>query len=224
LVELKQKNPGIKTLISVGGWTLSDPFSQMAADPFSRQNFIQQVISFCDQYQFDGIDLDWEYPGFAEHSGRPEDKQNFTILLKDLYAEAKNHKPPLLVTIAAPTSPSHYNNIEADQIHHYLDWINIMAYDFYGAWKGGEDSVTNHQTPLYSTQIGNPQFNADSAVNFYLSQGVPEGKLVLGLPLYGRSYAGVSPSVDGLFQDNGCCFESSYTSFPAQWEPGHLNH
>ena len=85
-----------------------------------------------EKYDFDGIDIDWEYPGFAEHSGRPKDKENFTLLLKELYEAAKAHQPPLLVTIAAPAGPSHMKNMELEGIHNYLDWINIMTYDFHG--------------------------------------------------------------------------------------------
>lgn len=198
LVELKQQNPSLKTLISVGGWTLSDTFSQMAAHPSTRQNFIQQIMAFCEKYQFDGIDIDWEYPGFADHNGRPEDKQNFTQLLMELYQAAKAHNPPLLVTIAAPAGPTHYQNMEVSEIHHYLDWLNLMGYDFHGPWQGSEDNVTNHQAALYATQEGNPQFNVDSAVKYYLSQGFPPEKIVVGMPLYGRSYTGVASTTDGL--------------------------
>lgn len=195
LKELKEKHPHLKTLFSVGGWTLSDAFSALAASQEARQNFIQQCISFCEKYGFDGVDIDWEYPGFAEHSGRPEDKQNFTILLKELDQAVKAHHPPLLVTIAAPAGPWHYKNMEVDIIHQYLDWINIMGYDFHGPWGGEEDGMTHHHAALYPSEKGNPLLNVDSAVNYYLLQGVPHHKLVVGMPLYGRSYAGA----DGLY-------------------------
>jgi chitinase len=116
LKELKEKNPHLKTLFSVGGWTLSDTFSALAASKQARQNFIQQCITFCEKYGFDGVDIDWEYPGFAEHNGHPEDKENFTLLLKELDQAAKAHEPPLLVTIAAPAGPWHYKNMEVDVI------------------------------------------------------------------------------------------------------------
>ncbi len=190
LTELKKQNPHLKTLFSVGGWTLSDPFSEMAASPKARENFIRQALEFCEKYDFDGIDIDWEYPGYAEHSGRSEDTKNFTLLLSELYAAAKAHEPPLLVTIAAPAGPWHYKNMELGLIHQYLDWMNLMGYDFHGPWGGSEDSITNHHSPLYPTEQGDPQFNVDSAVKYYLLAGVPSEKLVLGMPLYGRSYAG----------------------------------
>lgn len=195
LAELKKNHPHLKTLFSVGGWTLSDPFSEMAAHSNSRKNFVRQCLEFCEKYHFDGIDIDWEYPGFAEHHGRPEDKENFTKLLKELHQAAKTHEPPLLVTIAAPAGPLHYQNMEVGIIHRYLDWINLMGYDFHGPWGGGEDEITNHHSALYPAEKGNPLYNVDSAVSYYLSEGVPHSKIVVGMPLYGRSYS----RAEGLF-------------------------
>ncbi len=199
LYDLKQAHPQLKTLISIGGWTLSDTFSAMAASPTARANFAQKCVEFCKKYNFDGVDLDWEYPGFAEHNGRPEDKHNFTLLLQTVSAALKAQNPPLLLTIAAPAGPNHYNNMEVDLIHPYLDWINLMCYDFHGPWGGEEDAVTNHLSALMPSQVGNNQFNVAATVNFYLSKGVPSQKLVLGIPLYGRSYANANSTPTGLF-------------------------
>lgn len=198
LDDLKQQYPQLKTLASVGGWTLSDTFSQVAADPNKRQCFIQSCLQFCDTYNFDGIDIDWEYPCFADHGGHPEDKQNYTLLLSELYKAAKGHQPPLLISIAAPAASNHYLDIEVALIHPYLDWINLMCYDFHGPWPSS-DPVTNHHSALYQTQEGDPSLNVDSAITYYLQQGVPREKIVVGMPFYGRSFAGAN----GLF--------SSYT-------------
>lgn len=197
LSALKRANPHLKTLFSVGGWTLSTTFSALAANPEARHNFVEQCIAFCDKYDFDGIDIDWEYPCFKEHKGHPEDKVNFTLLLGELHAAAKRHSPQLLVTIAAPAGPHHYRNIEVNKIHRYLDWINLMCYDFAGA---GWSDKTNHHAALYPTQEGDPLFNGDATVSYYLDQGVPKEKIVLGMPLYGRSFITASSgSPDGLF-------------------------
>lgn len=199
LYDLKQKYPRLKTLISIGGWTLSDTFSQLADNPQARKNFAQNAVNFCKQYDFDGVDIDWEYPCYAEHSGRPQDKVNFTLLLEELSRAAKAQNPPLLVTIAAPAGYWHCENIEVANIHPYLDWINLMTYDFHGAWGGAQDSVTNHNAPLYATVQGDPKLNVHTAVEYYLAQGVPSEKIVLGMPLYGRSFGGVSSDSSGLF-------------------------
>lgn len=197
LTQLKKKYPHLKTMASIGGWTLSDNFSNMAANPQARQNFVKNCVQFCDQYQFNGIDLDWEYPGFAEHSGRPEDKVNFTLLLKELHAALKKHSPQLLLSIAAPAGPWNCANIEIEKIHQYLDHINLMCYDMHGPWGG--DDITNHHSPLYATKEGNPELNVDSVIKHYLSKGVPAKKIILGMPLYGRSFAKASATKTGLF-------------------------
>lgn len=198
LTELKQKHPHLKTLISIGGWTLSDPFSVMAANPSARRHFVEKSIEFCRRYNFDGIDIDWEYPGYAEHSGRPEDSHNFTLLMAELYAAAKAQNPPLLVTFAGPAGPHHMNNIELDHIHQYVDWVNVMAYDFHGPWGGG-DPITNHNAPLYAPKEGDPRLCVEAAVVHYISKGFPPEKIVLGMPLYGRTFAKANSTPTGLF-------------------------
>jgi len=199
LYDLKKKYPHLKTLISIGGWTLSDTFSQMAESPDARKNFAKKAVEFCKKYDFDGIDIDWEYPCFTEHQGRPQDKINFTLLLAELHAAAKSASPKLLVTIAAPAGSGNYNNMEVSKIHRYLDWINLMTYDMHGPWPDSENNITNHQSALYPAKKGNPELSIESVVRFYLSQGVPPEKLVLGMPLYGRTFANAKATSTGLF-------------------------
>lgn len=187
--DLKKKHPHVKTLISIGGWTLSDTFSVMAANPVARANFAKNAVTFCQKYDFDGIDIDWEYPCFAEHSGRPQDKENYTLLLAELHKAAKTASPALLVTIAAPAGQSHYRNMEVNKIHQYLDWINLMTYDLHGPWGDYDNQVTNHQAALFPPAFADPSLCISAAVQHYLNQGVPPEKLVLGMPLYGRVFA-----------------------------------
>ncbi|MBA3721504.1 MAG: glycoside hydrolase family 18 protein [Parachlamydiaceae bacterium] len=191
LADMKKKHPHLKTLISIGGWTLSDTFSELASNPKARKNFAKNIVKFCKQYEFDGVDLDWEYPGFADHSGRPEDKKNFTLLLAEIHTAIKAVNPPLLLTIAAPAGPFHYKNMEVAHIHKYLDWLNLMTYDFHEPWPNSDTTVTNHNAPLYPPEHGPSSFAASEAINYYLSQGVPPEKLLMGLALYGRSFSGV---------------------------------
>ena len=199
LYNLKQEHPHLKVLISIGGWTLSNDFSAMANDPQARANFIQSCIQFCETYDcFDGIDIDWEYPCYAEHNGHPYDKENFTYLLQELNTALKAHDPPLLLTIAAPAGPWHYANIEVNTIHQHLDWINLMTYDMSGAW----DPQTGHQSALYPPAQGNPDLCVDSTVGYYIGQGVPADKLVVGIPLYGRSFASALSTPDGLYSSH----------------------
>lgn len=128
--------------------------------------------------------------------------QNYTLLmaefrrqLDELEAQADQH---YLLTIAAPASPDTYANVELAGISRHLDWLNLMAYDFHGSW----DKVTNCHSALYATAAdpGPDSLNVHAAVQGYLAAGVPADKIMLGLPFYGRGWAGV-PDVDhGLYQ------------------------
>lgn len=195
LYHIKQKWPDLKILISIGSEAFSKSFSPMANDPIARTNFVKNAIQFSKQYHFDGIDIDWEFPGAQGNEEGIRDKENFTLLMAELYHAAKDEETPLLVSIAAPATPAHYMNIEISKIHNYVDWINLMAYDFHGPDMNSDNFITNHQAPLYSSKAGNQELNVDSAVRYYLEQGVPSRKLVLGISLEGHAYANAS----GLF-------------------------
>ena len=211
LGQLKEKYPHLKALISVGGWTWSGSFSDVALTDASRQQFVKSCIDrfLVGRYDgiFDGIDIDWEFPvsgGMPKNVARPEDKHNYTLLMAEFRRQfdelAAQTGRQYLLTIAAPAGPDVYANIELKEISASLDWLNLMAYDFHGRW----DKVTNFHAPLYATAAdpGPEGLNADAAVQAYLEAGVPAAKVVLGVPFYGRGWAGV-PDVDGgLYQPN----------------------
>jgi chitinase len=211
LRKLKEKHPHLKVLISIGGWTWSDHFSDAARSTGSRKDFVQSCRElYFQEYPglFDGVDIDWEFPvngGIQE--GRPEDRRNFTLLLDELRQQLDEQGDRdgkrYLLTIAAPAGPRVYANLELERIHPYLDWINLMTYDFHGVW----DSVTNFNAPLYkssgdpaSDPITRDQLNADAAVRAYLQAGIPSQKIVLGAPFYGRGWGGVPDREHGLYQ------------------------
>ncbi len=219
---LKEEHPHVKTLISVGGWTWSGLFSEVALTASRRQAFAASCVQFMIQYGFDGVDLDWEYPvsgGLASNITRPQDKQNYTLLLQEMRAQLDAQGAldgrHYLLTIAAPAGPTTYANIELGLVHQYLDWLNIMAYDLHGSWS----PLTNFHNGLYAASgdpSSNPvvatQFNVDSAVQAYLAAGVPANKVVLGCPFYGRGWSGVGPTNNGLWQP--------FTGVPqGTWEP-----
>jgi chitinase len=206
---LKKNHTGLKTLVSVGGWTLSGEFSDVAFSDVSRQKFARSCVAFIKKYGFDGVDIDWEYPGgggLAGNRSRKEDTVNFTLLLAELRKQFEaagqgDHKHYLL-TIAAPAGASTMAHIQVDKIHPYLDWLNVMTYDFHGGW----DKTTGFNAPLYPVTSGpdahglGTKLNADSAIKSYLAAGVPPEKLVLGVPFYGRAWGGVKTVDNGLFQ------------------------
>jgi GH18 family chitinase len=189
---------GVKLLPSIGGWTLSNHFPAIAADPVKRQQFAQSCVQLIQAFGFDGIDLDWEYPGYAAHNGTPQDKANFTLLLQEIRTAIDTYgasvSKPMLLTIAVGASPENMGHVEWDNIIPIVDIINVMSYDFFGSW----DPVSNHNAPLFAPQTGNPDFNVSSAViNLLTVHNVPAGKIVVGFAFYGRSF--ITQGAPGLF-------------------------
>ena len=184
---LKDEFPHVKTFISIGGWTWSAYFSNIALTAYSRATFAASCVDFIQEYEFDGVDLDWEYPvsgGLPTNIYRPEDKENFTLLLEELRYQL-DQAVGYLLTIAAPASSIIQDNLEIDVIHQYLDWINVMTYDFHGPWGDPQmDPVTHFNTPLYvaaSDPLVEPfhsDFNLSAAIQGYLYAGVPEEKQI----------------------------------------------
>lgn len=224
LNKLKQINPNLKTIISVGGWTWSNRFSDVAATAATRETFANSAVDFLRKYNFDGVDLDWEYPvsgGLDGNSKRPQDKQNYTLLLSKIReklnaAEAVDGKDYLL-TIASGASPTYAANTELANIASIVDWINIMTYDFNGGWQ----KISAHNAPLYNdpaaASAGVPDastFNVAAGAQGHLDAGVPASKLVLGVPFYGRGWDGCTQSNNGQYQ--ACSGGSSVGT----WEAG----
>ena len=201
LKKLKAQNPHLVTMISVGGWTLSGRFSDLAMTSATRQKFAASAVAFIRKYGFDGVDIDWEYPGgggLPANVSRPADRENFTSLLTELrrqlaeatIADGRRY----YLSIAAPAGLDKIANLEPSKIAGVLDWINVMTYDLHGAW----EVQTNHQAALAG--LSNDSLTVKAAASAYLAAGVPRDKLVVGLPFYGRSWKGVGPTNQGLNQ------------------------
>ena len=204
LNELKSINPELKILISVGGWTWSGNFSDMALTKANRQKFIESSIEFIQKHRLDGIDLDWEYPGLPGmgNTHRKKDKKNFTRLLKqfrksldDLGNTGQKH---YLLTIAAGAFEDYLNHTEMKKAQKYLDFVNIMTYDFTGAW----NPKTGHHSNLYASSFDPEGNSCNKAVSMFMQRGVPAEKIVLGVPFYGRGWQNVNPQQNGLYNDS----------------------
>ncbi|KAM3516743.1 hypothetical protein NHJ13051_009628 [Beauveria bassiana] len=183
---LKKQHRHLKVMLSIGGWTWSKNFPATASSASTRKTFAQSAVGLMKDWGFDGIDIDWEYPEDATQA------QDMIFLLQavrdelDSYASqhAKHHH--FLLSIAAPTGAKEYKKLKLAELGQVLDYINLMAYDFAGAWS----NATGHGANLYNN-TENPAatpFNTQDAVDAYINGGVPVNKLVLGMPLYGRSF------------------------------------
>jgi len=178
----------VKLLPSVGGWTLSDNLPSIAADPVKRANFAQSCVELIQAFNFDGIDLDWEYPGYAEHGGTPQDITNFTLLLQEIRIAIDNYgvsvNKTMLLTIAVGAAQDRMDDVEWQEVSQTVDIINLMSYDFFGAW----DANTNHNSPLHAPAIGDPTFNIAAAVDKLVNDyHVSPQKITVGVAFYGRT-------------------------------------
>jgi chitinase len=226
LVKLKQHNPKLQVLVSIGGWAGSHDFSDVALTPESRLKFADSAVAFMKQYHLDGVDIDWEFPVHGGDDGnvrRPEDKENYTWLFHALRdrldaAGAKDNRHYLL-TAAIGNNAQFLKDTEMDKVAQILDWANIMTYDFSGAW----NPYAGHHAPLYDDanirHAGGDThaLSVDFIVSETLKAGVPPAKLVLGVPFYGYSWKQCGASNNGQLQD--CHGKGRGT-----WEDGVLDY
>ncbi|CAK1593261.1 unnamed protein product [Parnassius mnemosyne] len=181
LVALKNRYPHLKVTIAIGGWNEgSNKFSVMAASPENRAKFIKSVLVFLDVYKFDGLDLDWEYP--ATRDGRPIDKANFVLLVKEL-KDAFESKGYLLTAALGAGKATMEAAYELHKLSLYLDFIHMMCYDYHGTW----DGVVGANAPLRGTS-DDDELSVEFTIKYLLAKGISPYKMVLGLPLYGRNF------------------------------------
>ncbi len=202
---LKAKNPRLKTLISIGGWTWSERFSNVALTAERRTAFAKSVAAFIKKYGLDGVDIDWEYPvngGEADNVERAADKQNFTLLMAQLRAtldaQGKADGKSYLLSFAGGADTAYCNNVEMSKLSKYVNFAMVMTYDMHGSF----DDYTDLNAPLYGTTEPSPNrvWSCDQAVNAWIKAGFPKSKLVMGVPFYGRKYTGVTGGGKGIFR------------------------
>jgi chitinase len=174
--------------LAIGGWSFgTQKFKDISSTRYARQTFIYSAIQFLRKRNFDGLDMDWEYPKGSD------DKKNFVLMLKELKeafdAEAQEvKKPTLLLSAAVPVGPDNVKSgYDVPAVAGYLDFINLMAYDFHGKW----EKETGHNAPLYSPSTDSEwrkQLSVDNAAKMWVKLGAPKEKLVIGMPTYGRTF------------------------------------
>ena len=243
--KLKGNNPALKTLLSIGGWSINSGddqpnpgnphpygpytyrlFSHMAASSAGRTQFISSAIAYAQKYSFDGIDIDWEYPGYLSRGGAPDDLANFLSLAQEFRASVPSG---FLLTMAAPAIvptgvPQQYHDDPQSyftwlaQCAIQFDWLNVMTYDFHGAF----DPITGVNAPLLHDSVPGGPFSISNTIAAYLSANIPKEKIVLGMPIYGRSF-----SVTGGLTESDHSYGKPATAAapgPATATPGVLSY
>jgi len=249
LMALKQRNPDLKILPSVGGWTLSDPFYAFT-EKANRDVFVASMKKFLKTWKFyDGIDIDWEFPGGAGASptlGDPvKDGPAYVALMQELRAmldglEAETGRT-FELTSAIGTGYDKIEDVDYADAAQYMDYIFAMTYDFFGGW----NNVTGHQTGLncgshisadecQGTGLDNegnprkgPAYSITNAVDLLLAQGVAAKQIVVGTAMYGRGWEGVSPD-NATILDNPMTAPGTGkltgTSAQGVWEAGVIDY
>jgi len=180
---------GVRVLLSIGGWDDSGTFPAVASDPAHRARFARACAGAILRYGFDGIDIDWEYPGFAEHNGSPADSGNFPLLLgtlRDTLSRlGRSMGRHLALSAAVPATEAHARLMAIGRSAETLDFLNVMTYDLYGTW----DTRAYHNAPLYAGPGGDSARSVDGAFRLYhVTYGVPARRINLGVPFYGHTF------------------------------------
>ncbi|KAM0339227.1 hypothetical protein ACHAPU_011029 [Fusarium lateritium] len=212
----KQSHRHLKVLLSIGGWTWSTNFPSAAGTPENRARFAKSSVTLMKDWGFDGIDVDWEYPEDDTEA------TNFDLLLQTIRDEldtyANQHAPGhrFTLSIAAPAGRDNYEKLHLTNIGKIVDQINLMSYDYSGSW----DRTSGHNANLFPYRHSANDFNTDEAANAYLDAGIPADKIVLGMPIYGRSFegnSGLGESYSGVGQGS---WEKGVWDYKALPKPG----
>ena len=203
--KLEAQFPETSFMISIGGWSQSANFRSVAQTEEARARFAASVVEFVRRWHFDGVDIDWEFPGLVRQpdtvdnpndQGTPgaDDSEGelFTLLLKSLREalDQAGSEDGTYYQLSAAVSANKglIDKTNPQEYSQYLDFVNLLTYDLHGAW----ENTTNHQTALYSrSDAGVPTLSIDDAVRYFISKGVPSSKVVIGAAFYSRGWQGV---------------------------------
>lgn len=214
MVRMKSQNKNLKVLLSLGGWGGCAPCSDAFSTDEGRKTFAASVKELADFFGTDGIDLDWEYPaisGFPGHTFKPEDKDNFTALVKDLKSSLGKKS---IVTFAAGGFEKFLKeSIDWKAVMPFVDYVNLMTYDL----TSGFSVVTGHHTPLFSNPA--QKESGDNCVQWLINNGVKRSKLILGAAFYTRMWENVAPTNNGLYQSGKFKGALSYSRFSRLFTP-----
>ncbi|KAL1603316.1 Chitinase 4 [Nothophoma quercina] len=212
LYKLKQQNRNLKTILSVGGWSYRENFKTALATNATRYRFAESSLKLIADLGLDGFDIDWEYPEDATDAANLVETVKLCRSFYDAYAAEHANGYHFDLDISAPAGPLRYNVLPIAAMDKYVDSWHLMAFDYQGP---GFSNFTGHLSNVYESK-SNPiatDFNTAQAIDHYKSQISSSRKIVLGMPLYGRSFANTA----GLGQKfNG--------SGDGTWEAGVLDY
>ena len=209
LIDVAAHFPHLKLMFAIGGWENSQYFSDVARNPDKRLKFMASVLKIIDTYGFDGVDLDWEYPvtGGAQE-GIPDDKQNYVLLMQELrlvlsqYQREQDREEQYLISFAGAAGAWTLDpGFDLPELLRYADWVNVMTYDYFGAWESKWGAYTGTPAPLHFAMP--PRFsgktNVDFTIKYYVCHLKNPHQINMGLPFYGRFWRNVGELIDPKF-------------------------
>ncbi|EFA06698.1 putative chitinase 2-like Protein [Tribolium castaneum] len=196
LVSLKQQNPDLKLLLSMGGWNEgSTTYSEVAKNPGKRATLVTSVLSFLKENNFDGFDLDWEYPGQRD-GDEANDPDNFITLLGELKSALNAQGYLLSAAVSGGTGSIDISYPNAKAVSDNLDMINVMTYDYHGDW----EQWVGQNAPLYASHLDqDPDLNVAAGIQYWIDLGADPKKINIGIGTYGRSFTLADPSNTELY-------------------------
>lgn len=236
---VKSIKQDLSVFVSIGGWSFSDNntatqplFGEISADAAKRKKFANNVVHFMRQYGtylivqclppmshgtdypnpgFDGVDLDWEYPGAGDRGGKPEDTKNYVLLVKTLRETFDSSGSTFGLTFTAPASYWYLRWFDLPGMAKYVDWINVMTYDLHGVW--------DSENPIGSIVQGHTNLTEiKTALELYWRAEITPAQLVLGFGFYGRSFTLEDPKCT----KPGCPFSGASDAGPCSNTGGML--
>lgn len=214
MVSLKKRNPDLKVMIAMGGWSACPNCSEVFSRNDGRKTFAKTTKELLDFLQADGIDIDWEYPavlGYPGHRYTVDDKHNFTLLIKEL--RKKLGKKTEISFAAGGTKNCIDSCFEWDEVIPLVNRVNLMSYDLVS----GYATTSGHHTPLYSTP--QQELSTDYAIKALKAYGVPNHKIALGAAFYGRVFTNSTDANQGLYQPTKFAYGVSFKQFKDKFSP-----
>ncbi|KAM5362792.1 hypothetical protein ACJZ2D_012324 [Fusarium nematophilum] len=204
LAQLRQSNPDLKLFISVGGWAFNDgstndTFSSMVASEAHMRTFITSLVSFMNTYNFDGVDIDWRYPGAAARGGNADDTQNLVGFARNLQMALRTNGQRNGFSMTVPAVYSYLQHFDLQGLSKYVNWFNVLSFDLHGAFNS-PDTWINNQLNAHTnlTEISN-------VMDLIWRSSVPSSKVVMGLAFYSRTFTASDPKC----VSKGCPFDSA---------------